>query len=410
MKRKLLLISILCWGLCTYAQGWRKNIGKLISSRPKTPATLQTFSKSSFKEASQFSRQAALTCHQARLLQAELFQRNALSILRMPYADTRLTIPLNMTLLDVLYPHMRGRIHTKKQLTDYFISQNNRQILQYAEEEASRLIHLQQSIDHRKSSQVQPGNILHQETQWLAEKIPTDIDYLLLGEIHEAPEIHQHLILLARELRKKFGNRPIIWLTEFLPESSFNFDDELKEQMLPSLVHLWDALQAENISVIGLENINVMVEDANLKHSQEISIWETYEGVRQRNQFWEKKIAEIRKANPNDLIILHSGFGHLDYTRPHSVGTFLRQKERIFNVSFVPGYKPDYLTELNEILQEDKEWAPIPCPPEGFAPVSYFDFMTRGNFPQQALEFGPQDWYLTGFDIQIKIPTTPNEE
>ena len=410
MKCKLLLVVILGWGLCAHAQAWRKNVGKLISSRPKTSATLHTLPKASIKESAQFFRQVTLSCQQARLLQAQLFQRNALSVLRMPYADTRLTTPLDMALLDVLYPHMRGRIKTKRQLTDYFIIQNNRQILQQAQEESARLIRLQQSIDHLKSNQIQSGNIRHQEMQWLAEKISTDIDYLLLGEVHEVPEIHQHFALLARELRTKFGDRPIIWLTEFLPESLSNFSDELRDQMLPSLVRLWDALQAENIPVVGLENLHVIIEDASLKQSQEISIWETYEGVRQRNQLWGKKIAKIRKENPRALIILHSGFGHLDYTRPYSLGTFLRQQERIFNVSFAPGYKPDYLTELNEILQEDAEWAPLPCPPQGFAPVSYFDFMTRGHFPQQVLEFGPQDWYLTGFDIQIKIPATPDEK
>ena len=36
--------------------------------------------------------------------------------------------------------------------------------------------------------------------------------------------------------------------------------------------------------------------------------------------------------------------------------------------------------------------------------MSSFDFATEGAFPQRILLFGKQDYKITGFDMQIKVP------
>ena len=406
--------------MTTYAQRAKavRTTIKAVTTQPATHATLRTFINGPYKVSAQLSKRAKRTFKQAQHLEKELYKETILASLHRDQASRYIISPLNIETLDELYPHMKGILSTANQLNNYFLSQNNRQILKYATDETAHLLLLQQNIEYLKQTQVRTPKKIQREMQWLTKQIPANTDYLLLGEIHDIPEIYTSLMSLAQELRKKFGKRPIIWVTEFLPESMTpdTLDERTKQMPMPiMLLKLWTTLKAKQIPVIGLEPWVVFATDKkeatssfkNYLHHRSLSIWETWEGIRIRNEFWEKQIAEIRAQNPKALIILHAGFGHLNYTLPHSIGAKLRNKGRTFNVSLVPGYSPLYQTETIKALQQIEELAPLPCPTDGFIPVSMFDIVTRGNFPQQALQFGPADWYITGFDVQLKIPATP---
>lgn len=315
------------------------------------------------------------------------------------------------------YPQLKDLITTNKQLTKYFLIENNRQILKQTLAETAHLLLMQQNIAHLKETQIISPKMQSNDIAWLAKNIPLDTDYLLLGEIHDVPEIHQKMAEFVPLLRKQFGQRPIIWLTEFLPElfTTDILDAELEKNVSPALLTLWHTLHAQHISIVGIEPYFVFLKSpkiwrlSQLLTAQKMSIWETLEGIRIRNEFWKNEIAKIRRRNPNALIIIHAGFGHFDYTLGNSLGTALKQKGSTFTVSWVPGYNPKHKTLLHRLLQNIEELEPVACPPDGFAPASFFDFVTRGNFPQRILKFGPQDWYITGFDVQLKVPASPQK-
>lgn len=79
-------------------------------------------------------------------------------------------------------------------------------------------------------------------------------------------------------------------------------------------------------------------------------------------------------------------------------------------LSFVPGFHFNNIPEKELKLLQYEPWYEAQeqhfMQPENFMPHSRFDFASKGKFPEQVLQFAPEDNALTGFDVQIKVPIT----
>ena len=349
-----------------------------------------------------------------------------LGVLRSSQASVGISPRLTADLTKELYPGLEGLLTTDKQLSDYFVARNNREVVK----NSSLFVgHLQKQEAYVKLLQKHQHHYTHKaalDPFWLAEQIPANTDYVLLGEVHDVEEISQFIENFLPTLQEKVAPRPIIYLTEFLPEQmtfvqATEFEG-LFELLEDDLISLWETATSFNIPVIGLDPSFVFFQtnEADLmrpgtilpfsrKHLQ--SLWASDEGLRIRNESWKQQITKIRQQNPDALIVIHAGFGHFSHVRDYSIGGFLAQKSSVYTVSLAPGYTADYTSSF---LQNLREYLPnfklYPTPEQGFIPYTLFDLATHGEFWQRIVQFEPQDRVITGFDIQIKVPAIAPEE
>ena len=187
MKKWCVLVGLLlALAITTYAQRSQavRTTVQAVTTQPATHATLHTFKISPWEVSQQLSKRTKRTFKQAQHLERELHNETILASLRKNQVSRYLLPPLNIEVLDQLYPHMKELLLTDQQLNNYFISQNNRQILKHATDETAHLLLLQQNIEHLKQTQVHTPKKIQREMQWLTKQIPANTDYLLLGEIH----------------------------------------------------------------------------------------------------------------------------------------------------------------------------------------------------------------------------------
>ncbi|MCQ2410592.1 MAG: hypothetical protein MJ053_03635 [Elusimicrobiaceae bacterium] len=225
---------------------------------------------------------------------------------------------------------------------------------------------------------------------WLAQQIPEDTQYLLLGEIHN-PFVMGHISPLMKELRVRFGDRRIILLTEFLEEGdSSTLEDPEKYSgwfSTPLRQKIWTEAQANQISVFGLEPSVVYEHYSDFhfvsEYNHRENVWATNFGVDVRNHAWAKTIEQYHQENPDALIVVYAGINHLAYTSPFSLGLKLKKQAPTFLTSFTLGIP----TSQESVLQ----------------PISSFDLVTGGVFGQRIVHVAPEDAETAGFNIQLKF-------
>ena len=244
----------------------------------------------------------------------------------------------------------------------------------------------------------------------------------------DANGIEYEIADLINKIGERFTERPIFLFTEFIqqgktPTSTRSIaraispiDNPYGKKHLP----VFEAAFKQNISIVGLEPPFVShISNEMLYPSSRLdrSMWETREGTALRNQFWKQTLEKYRAQFPDAIFIVYSGSAHLDYTEPNSIGKMLKgNNQHVFLASFYPGLNPndpfarDFLEDIRSSYRtkfnnKKTDWLKHYNPGEqGFLPMSSFDFATEGAFPQRILLFGKQDYKITGFDMQIKVP------
>ena len=106
-----------------------------------------------------------------------------------------------------LYPDVPF-LATPAQLSDYFLSRNNREI-STAIAAQQRLVN--ELAAHTEDIQRSSRSVLEgEEVNFLVHQIPENTSYLLVGEHHDVFSIYIHISLLMTKLSKKYGcdNRP----------------------------------------------------------------------------------------------------------------------------------------------------------------------------------------------------------
>ena len=202
--------------------------------------------------------------------------------------------------------------------------------------------------------------ILVEKTPYLPTKdratglLPSSpIDYVFVGEIHYNPLMHEELLELLRAVKAKYPSRNVYLATEYGWESNDWLDvffdlpplakatnqKELRELLGDSkyveLKFLHDAIN-EGIPVVGLEPRLASLQYVSMelpgKPSSSRALARMKEfatsayGLKWRNERWIKHIEQIRKEDPNALVVVHGGAQHTSFHELTSVANQLKGK------------------------------------------------------------------------------------
>ena len=312
--------------------------------------------------------------------------RRFLTSLAVPISSQYVNKLLKVSSAAELYPNKS--FLTDEQVTPYFLSQINRRSTQFLPVIQKRQELIQGRLydfSRAKTSIFHPQD---QDLAWLAEQIPQQTRFLLIGEMHGHPEIALNVVKLLREIRQRNPTRSIILLTEFLPARAIWMGTHRAPLPHPSYFPAWEIARLMGIPVVGLEpdfvqkNVSVLTDG-------DCNVWSSFEGMRLRNARWMELILNAHENVPDALIVFYGGEAHMGYDWPYSLGNQLSELN-----PFVVMMYPTYLTVGHG-------WATAESSP--------FDTSTFGTFAdERILQFNdPELTRLAGFDVQLKVPRLP---
>ena len=249
-----------------------------------------------------------------------------------------------------LYPELSNILTTPEQWEMYIISAQNRRVASQMRRTKKLLEDYEAQFPqmrlHEQTVEVPPSQYM----KTLADQIPANTKYLLLGEAHYAylrPHIAQFITHLANSGRK------IILFTEFMPHAAQTQNTTRRNELLREYWPVWMAAKQANIPIAGLEPEFVVQNDnvALIDHitAIDLPLWGTTEGVRLRNQHWLRLIKRYREEFPDALFLIYAGGGHLSSERAYSLGKTLAGPDT-YTALIVPTEslkKPDELLNIS---------------------------------------------------------------
>ena len=196
----------------------------------------------------------------------------------------------------------------------------------------------------------------------LADMIPPQAKYILLGEEHDKSQIQVFLSKFFKEYQAKYPGRKLFLLTEFLPVSG-------KQTLLlqsmkvgdPSYAYILNSASSNGITVKGLEP-RYVYEGGGILHLDPqwagkeafAGLWVTPEGMRIRNKAWISRIKELRKNNPDAVFMIYAGGSHLEYNAFASLSLQLPREETFVASLYADDPTNNEARDLLEELGEDK--------------------------------------------------------
>lgn len=287
---------------------------------------------------------------------------------------------------EVLYPH--ANLPSTQALEDYFLNQHNGEIMKWLPLFQAHQNELVAQLPQLRAVQKKVDHPSREDMHWLAQQVPEDAQYLLVGEKdHGVYTIHQQVKLLLEELHRRHPHRKIVFFTEFLPRGH-SWVYAARHPGLWGYLPMFFTGQKERIPVIGLEpDFVFQTQGAVVKDPRQETVglmWASIEGVRIRNERWLSRLQAARRRYPDALFVVYAGAGHVDYNEPYSLGRSL-QGPQTKVVLFHPNYRVEngYLKEL----------------------ITPFDIITKGEFSDRVIQFESDKLSkLAGFDIQIGVP------
>ncbi len=177
-----------------------------------------------------------------------------------------------------------------------------------------------------------------------ANYLPKDLNTLYVGEVHDVPGLAEEVADLLAQLPKLYPNRRIYLATEFLPayeDRAFSLDNAITDPK--EITYLLEgsprrtsrvlyAAVKNGISVVGLEEEMGIIREI-IRQSNQYPTAEMYEdfvisfeGVRFRNRTWAKTLHALRQADPDALIVVYAGYGHLGYHRDSNLPSLVGGK------------------------------------------------------------------------------------
>ena len=290
-------------------------------------------------------------------------------------------------------------ITTPKQAGQYFAIRSNRAYMQ----EIERMKKFLSELDSRLPDMVRIANELPQPDDidsWLVKRIPAETKNLFIGEVHnKRSEIRAQVASFLTALRRRYLSREIILFTEFLPENyvwgSQQYSRSELEEFFPQFFPVWNVATANEIKVVGLEKNSIINDQCTAQYifstgkKRRGSAWVSLEGMRLRNESWNKMLAQYRQQHPNALFVIYSGAAHSFYNHPFALPEGGPNKE-----NFVVAFYPDSMTMLSN---------------EGTQYISHrtgpLENLTKDvDFPQKVLYWDdPELIRLSGFDVRVKV-------
>lgn len=300
-----------------------------------------------------------------------------------------------------IYPEVPFLV-TQKQLSQYFLAQNNRAIIdmypKFYEMQQQILLHEKDLQSHK----IVPVHPKEQDMAWLAEQIPNNTRYLFIGETHGYKEIQESVSELLPKIRQRFPTRQIFLFSEFLLDGQV-LPQENFVAPLSRYTQVWETALDKQITPIGLEpealgptqkTIKIVYPTGErffgMSSVRRKGIRGSLEGVRLRNRHWQKILHNYRQQYPDALFIIYAGAWHVEYNHPYSLSAGINPSET-FEVSLYPVVNLD-----------SRDCSKL---------TSTLDHITQGAFPERVLKFeDPELTHLVGFDVQIKIYVNPRGE
>ena len=226
----------------------------------------------------------------------------------------------------------------------------------------------------------------------VASLVKDNQKYIFLGEVHFFPKIQQEIERTLLELRKKYPERKIFFLTEFLPNTETRaYRNKMNKYKrfsdYASIIRVADVL---NMPVIGLDPIWLFNEKYPLmwvsKQNglvEKEEMWHSVEVIRLRNQIWKQKVLALRELYPDALFVFHTGSSHVEYNAPFSLSAEYAPEET-FVATFYPYQVTDNKPERSDVL----------------------DAFNSGLFAWRRFVAWPDAEMarLAGFNVRFKIP------
>lgn len=309
---------------------------------------------------------------------------------------------------EILYPQV-PYLQDQEQLGLYLLARNNREQAKWYPRIAALYQEINRRLDDFKQDQTLITHPREKDIAWVAEQLPEDISYLLLGECHYLPDMPKHVADLISYIHRVLQpEREIIVLTEFLQEG-VKWGTPGPVTTWEIYVDLFKQLHAMDIPVIGMEsslkfndssseivgekpetatvsfiaNISKETDSKELDTSRQVG--SSLEGIRFRNERFLEMIKQVRQEHPNALLIIYTGLGHVEYSEPYSLGDALAgPTTRVVSLGPAP-------------IQTEDGW--------NVAGIS-FDVATNMQFVFDRLtQFNdPELIKLSGADIRWRIP------
>ncbi len=387
-----MLVAMLAGPVCAQRPlwwlGWRASATQ---AGVQGPAKLATINVSH-----QLDRRMATTFAQAYRAQAQL-PANRRMIMGEPVAQVFKSGELKP---HELYPEQTF-LKNSTQTGKYLAARNNRLLLQ----EIRRMQTLWQQIDDnlpRLHSEAAHTPQPEDPALYLADSMPPQTTQFFIGEAHGYPEIHQVVSQVVQHLRAKQPAREMFLFTEFLPENFQWTGGRPGIALVPEYLHsffpVWNQIRQAGVSVIGLELPNAVDDMCTVRYAQangaisKQSVWATLEGVRLRNERWQKTLARYRAQHPDALFIIYTGADHSLYNRPFTLAT---PDEHTFVSALYPNKYPRWVSSGR--LTGTTQVTPMRGPLERL--VDQLDFQ-RDVVKWQS----PDLVTLSGFDVRIKLP------
>ena len=300
---------------------------------------------------------------------------------------------LNALTPTLLYPN--SSFLSSNQLSQCFLVQHNLELIKWVPKQDQLRQYIETKGPFLQQHQVKVDQPAQQDMMaWLARQVTPETRHLLIGEIHD-PGIGRFIPRLLSQLRQSQPQRPIFLFTEFLPEGQIWGRPEPGLRYFPDQVYIWEAANAQQIPVVGLEpeftyeaNPRLMERDPNERGHAALgsSMWASVAGVRLRNQYWFQVLADYRAQYPDALFVVYSGNAHVDYTEPYSLGSKLANQNTLVALLFPEQFQHVSTGETTYL-------------------TSKFDAWTNGQFLDRIVQFDlPEVSQLVGFDIRIRIP------
>lgn len=344
----------------------------------------------------QLDKRMAQTFEQARHMQEQLPAGRRI-IMGEPVQQIFQTAELDA---QKLYPGQTF-LKNSNQTGKYLVARNNRLVIQ----EMRRMGKVRAQIDENLPRlQAEAANTPQPDDPpaWLAQLLPPSTTQLFIGEAHGYPEIHQFVARLTHELRTRQPEREIILFTEFLPENMKWTGHRPSIAQVPEVFQkyypIWDQALQARVQVIGLELSEAVDDFCEVRYLDPLgnldkqSVWSSLEGVRLRNERWQKTLATYRAQHPDALFIVYTGADHSMYNRPFALAT---PNEH----SFVSVLYPDRYAAFVPSGRFSGMYVAKPMRGPLERLVEELDFQ-RAIIKWESADLAP----IAGFDVRIKVP------
>ena len=300
---------------------------------------------------------------------------------------------------------------SQEKFLDYLVEQHNKHYINVTRNYAPKVLAdlKAHTADFEKEAQrlttfnhPQTGDLIAEYQA--AEMIPADIENIFIAEFPVAG-LPEKMIPLFEAIQKRMGEREVIVLTNALPQGHVwnTARDTATINKLPlgaQIEHhyranLWNALERQNIKIIGLEPefVHGALDRTGITEGLFYttlpgenspifwSVWGTEPGKRVRHQQWLQTLEQQRAEHPDAAFVIYIPSMDASYIHPLS---FTNQ---VAGKNFVV-----------EVLEK-----------EGRETHDFFDVqMGLDRFPAN-LKWSPELAKIAGFDMRIKFDRNPSQ-